>query len=80
MARWPYVSEPTHTTLFKAIQSANDGDWEDSELILEDKDTIRFIELKLTRTPTKTIFKSPSALITALEKDIQFFGKHYVDL
>ena len=79
-ARWPYVPEPTDTTLFKAIQAAGEGDWEDTGLILEDKDTIRFIELKLTRTPGKSVFKSGTKLISNLERDIRFFGKHYVDL
>lgn len=79
-ARWPYVPEPTDTTLFKAIQAAGEGDWEDTGLILEDKDTIRFIELKLTRTPGKSVFKSGTKLISNLERDIRFFSKHYVDL
>ena len=79
-ARWPYVSEPTDTTLFKAIQAANDGDWEDTGLILEDKETIRFIELKLTRTPGKSVFKSATKLISNLERDIRFFSTHYIDL
>ena len=79
-ARWPYVSEPTDTTLFKAIQAANDGDWEDTGLILKDKETIRFIELKLTRTPGKSVFKSATKLISNLERDIRFFSTHYIDL
>ena len=77
-AKWPYVLEPTHTTLFKAIQAAEDGDWEDTGLILPDKDTIQFIELKLTRAPGKSVFKSATKIISNLEKDIQFFSNHYI--
>lgn len=79
-ARWPYVNEPTDTTLFKAIQAAGEGDWDDTSLIMEGKDSIRYIELKLTRTPGKSAFKSPTKLISNLERDIRFFSQHYVDL
>ena len=77
-AKWPYMLEPTDTTLFKAIQAAEDGDWEDTGLIVEDKDTIQFIELKLTRAPGKSVFKSATKIISNLEKDIRFFSNHYV--
>ena len=70
--------EPTDTTLFKAIQAAEDGDWADTGLIVEDKDTIQFIELKLTRAPGKSVFKSATKIISNLEKDIRFFSNHYV--
>ena len=77
-AKWPYVVEPTDTTLFKAIQAAEDRDWDDTSLILPEKDTIQFIELKLTRAPGKSVFKSGSKLISNLEKDIRFFSNHYI--
>ena len=77
-AKWPYLSETTDTTLFKAIQAAEDGDWEDTSLILPDKDTIQFVELKLTRAPGKSAFTSSSKLISNLEKDIRFFSEHYI--
>lgn len=79
-SHWPYVTKPMDTTLFKAIQAANDGDWDDTELIHPEKDSIRFIELKLTRTPGKSIFSSPTKLISHLERDIRLFCEHYVDI
>lgn len=79
-SHWPYVAKPTDTTLFKAIQAANDGDWDDTELIHPEKDTIRFVELKLTRTPGKSVFTSPTKLISNLERDIRLFSAHYIDL
>lgn len=79
-SHWPYVATPTDTTLFKAIQAANDGDWDDTELIHPEKDSIRFVELKLTRTPGKSVFTSPTKLISNLERDIRLFSAHYIDL
>ncbi len=79
-AKWPYLNEPTDTTLFKAIQAATDCDWDDTGLILPDKDTIHYIELKLTRAPGKSVFKSAKKLISSLERDVEFFSKHYIDL
>jgi len=79
-AYWPYRADPTDTTLFKAIQAANDKDWSDTALIVEEKDTIRYVELKLTRTPGKSVFKSAKNLISNLERDIRFFSENYITL
>lgn len=79
-AKWPYVQEPTDTTLFKAIQAAQESDWEDTNLILPNKDSIMHVELKLTRTPGKSVFTSRTKLIANLESDVRFFATHYVNI
>lgn len=77
-AKWPYISEPTDTTLFKAIQAAEERDWSDTNLVMQDKDSIQYVVLKLTRAPGKGVFKSNTKLIAAIEKDVRFFVEHYL--
>jgi len=77
-AKWPYVPEPTDTTLFKAIQAAEERDWSDTNLVMQDKDSIQYVTLKLTRAPGKGVFKSNTKLIAAIEKDVRFFVEHYL--
>lgn len=77
-AKWPYIPEPTDTTLFKAIQSAEERDWSDSNLVRPDKDAIQYVTLKLTRVPGKSVFKSNTKLIVAIENDVKFFADHYI--
>lgn len=77
-AKWPYAPHPTDTTLFKAIQAAEERDWDDTNLIMADKDKVQYIILKLTRTPGKSVFKSNTKLISSIENDIRFFADHYI--
>ena len=79
-AKWPYLPDPTDTTLFKAIQATYEKDWDDTDLIHPDKDAIMYVTLTLTRTPGKSVFRSNTKLIANLEADVKFFLEHYVNL
>lgn len=77
-AKWPYVPEPTDTTLFDALQAASVDELKTSKLIHPDKDTIQHVEVKYTPSGVASAIQSPSKIISKLESDIIFFCEHYV--
>lgn len=79
-AKWPYVAGLTNTTLFDAIQRANCDDLQDSKLILDDKDTIQYVELRYSPSGIARDILSRKRIIASIEKQVEFFCLHYVDV
>lgn len=77
-AKWPYLTEPTDTTLFDALQATSVDELKTSKLINREKDTIQHVELKYTPPGVASAIQSPSKIISKLEKEVLFFCEHYV--
>lgn len=79
-AKWPYVPEMTNTTLFDAIQRMEDDELRGSKLIMDDKDSVQFVELTFSPSGISKDILSRKKIINAIEREVEFFCDRYVNI
>ncbi len=74
---WPHSKNPTHMSMFEAIQRSVDDELKNSKLINPDKDRIMAIQIAYTPSGVSSKIQSNKGVVALLEETVEYFTANY---